>query len=200
MSSKRVKARGLSSSTQSAKSRTRKTSRSIVTPEVSPTIYDQVEVVLGPSHSRLANLYKKEEFATEWANNVPFHIARNILHLRRHRGWSQSKLAHLVGTSQSAIARIENGHENITVDTLQRIVAALDGRFYISISPKELPDVPKHPWWERVHEKAWSLMGWVSFSGTDTDQLIVGLERPKETLVSSVSQMLPQTASIPGRA
>ena len=45
---------------------------------------------------------------------------RNELHL------SQRELANLVGTQQSAIARLENGEHNSTVDTLLRVADALD--------------------------------------------------------------------------
>lgn len=195
MSLKKAKISGSSTSMQSAKSKTKKTAPTIATPEVSPRTYDQVEVVSGPSNSRLADLYKTAEFATEWANDVPFHVARNILHLRRHRGWSQSTLAKAVGTSQSAIARMENGHENITMDTLQRLVHALDGRFYISIAPKEFSVRQGPPWWEFLHEKPWMVTSWISSRGTESDRLIVGLERPHETFVS-ITQLLPQTASV----
>ncbi|MDQ2839750.1 MAG: helix-turn-helix domain-containing protein [Acidobacteriota bacterium] len=184
---------------QSVKSRTKKTTPITATPELSPITYDQVEVASAPSNSRLGDLYKTEEFATEWANNIPFHVARNILHLRRHRGWSQLKLATAMGTSQSAIARMENGHENITLDTLQRLVSALDGRFHIWIAPKEFSVRQNRPWWELLHEKPWRLTSWVSLRGTESDQVIVGLERPRGTFVSNVAQLLPQTTNVSER-
>lgn len=54
-----------------------------------------------------------------------------------------------MGTSQSAVARIETGEENFTADTVERVVNELDGRFHVSIAPKEmnLPWLP-HAWWE----------------------------------------------------
>ena len=45
---------------------------------------------------------------------------RNELHL------SQGELASLVGMQQSAIARLENGEHNSTVDTLLKVADALD--------------------------------------------------------------------------
>ncbi|MEO6089227.1 MAG: UDP-N-acetylglucosamine 1-carboxyvinyltransferase [Umezawaea sp.] len=45
---------------------------------------------------------------------------------RKHRGWTQAQLAEALGTSQSAINRIEQGNQNLTVETLTRISEALD--------------------------------------------------------------------------
>ncbi|HYO86860.1 MAG TPA: UDP-N-acetylglucosamine 1-carboxyvinyltransferase [Dermatophilaceae bacterium] len=45
---------------------------------------------------------------------------------RRHQRLTQSDLANLLGTSQSAVARIEQGGQNLSLDTLARIGAALD--------------------------------------------------------------------------
>src|SRR4051794_21543027 len=45
---------------------------------------------------------------------------------RKHRGWTQSDLAAALGTSQSAVARIEQGGQNLTVQMLARIGEVLD--------------------------------------------------------------------------
>jgi UDP-N-acetylglucosamine 1-carboxyvinyltransferase len=45
---------------------------------------------------------------------------------RRHRGLTQHQLAELLGTSQSAVARIEQGGQNLTLDLLGRLSAALE--------------------------------------------------------------------------
>jgi UDP-N-acetylglucosamine 1-carboxyvinyltransferase len=44
---------------------------------------------------------------------------------RRHRGLTQQQLADRLGTSQSAVARIEQGGQNLTLDLLGRLSAAL---------------------------------------------------------------------------
>ncbi len=55
---------------------------------------------------------------------------RRIGHLirdaRKHRELTQVQLADTLGTSQSAINRIERGHQNLTLDMLARIGEALD--------------------------------------------------------------------------
>jgi UDP-N-acetylglucosamine 1-carboxyvinyltransferase len=45
---------------------------------------------------------------------------------RQHSGWTQSELATELKTSQSAVNRIEQGQQNLTLDMLARIGAALD--------------------------------------------------------------------------
>ena len=45
---------------------------------------------------------------------------------RKHRGWTQADLADELGTSQSAVNRIERGHQNLSLEMLARIGEALD--------------------------------------------------------------------------
>ena len=45
---------------------------------------------------------------------------------RRHRGWTQTQLADELGTSQSTVNRIEQGQQNMSLETVARIGAALD--------------------------------------------------------------------------
>src|SRR5215207_1972357 len=45
---------------------------------------------------------------------------------RRHHGLTQIQLAERLGTSQSAIARIEQGNQNLTLELLGRLSAALE--------------------------------------------------------------------------
>src|SRR6478672_10364534 len=53
-------------------------------------------------------------------------IGNLIRDARKHRGWTQQQLAELLATSQSAINRIEKGHQNLSLEMLARIGAALD--------------------------------------------------------------------------
>lgn len=53
-------------------------------------------------------------------------IGTLIRDARKHRGLTQIRLAEVLGTSQSAINRIERGHQNLSVDMLTRISQALD--------------------------------------------------------------------------
>src|SRR5690349_18657384 len=53
-------------------------------------------------------------------------IGSIIRDARKHRGLTQQQLAELLSTSQSAINRIEKGHQNLSLEMLARIGAALD--------------------------------------------------------------------------
>jgi len=53
-------------------------------------------------------------------------IGNLIRDARKHRALTQAQLADTLGTSQSAINRIERGHQNLTLEMLARIGEALD--------------------------------------------------------------------------
>jgi UDP-N-acetylglucosamine 1-carboxyvinyltransferase len=53
-------------------------------------------------------------------------IGKLIRDARQHRGWTQQQLADVLNTSQSAVNRIERGHQNITLEMVARIGEALD--------------------------------------------------------------------------
>ncbi|HVL62944.1 MAG TPA: UDP-N-acetylglucosamine 1-carboxyvinyltransferase [Microbacterium sp.] len=48
---------------------------------------------------------------------------------RRHKGMTQSELAELLGSSQGAVTRIEQGKQNLSLDMLAKIGDALDSEF-----------------------------------------------------------------------
>ncbi len=53
-------------------------------------------------------------------------IGNLIRDARKHRGLTQHELAELLATSQSAINRIEKGHQNLSLEMIARIGEALD--------------------------------------------------------------------------
>ena len=65
------------------------------------------------------------------------HIGNLIRDLREERGLSQSEFAKKLKTSQSAIARIENGEQNLSTRTLSKISAALN-RDILKLSDRSL--------------------------------------------------------------
>ena len=56
-------------------------------------------------------------------------IGTLIRDARKHRGLTQSQLAEILGSSQSAVNRIERGQQNLSVEMLTRISEALDSEF-----------------------------------------------------------------------
>jgi UDP-N-acetylglucosamine 1-carboxyvinyltransferase len=59
-------------------------------------------------------------------NDYLARIGKVIRSARIHRGWTQQELASALGTSQSAVNRVERGHQNVSMDMLARIGEALD--------------------------------------------------------------------------
>ena len=53
-------------------------------------------------------------------------IGNLIRDARKHRGWTQQQLADVLATSQSAVNRIERGHQNLSLEMIARIGEALD--------------------------------------------------------------------------
>ena len=68
-------------------------------------------------------------------------IARFVIHRRAELGLTQQGLADRMGTSHSAISRIESGQHSTRVATLQRLAEALEVRFVIGFEtgPRERP-------------------------------------------------------------
>jgi len=68
-------------------------------------------------------------------------IADQVSERRRALGLSQADVASLVGTTQSAIARLEGGGRPPRIDTLLRIAGALDCDLVVRLQPR--PEAPE---------------------------------------------------------
>jgi transcriptional regulator with XRE-family HTH domain len=64
-------------------------------------------------------------------------IADNVADRRQAKGMSQRELAEIVGTTQSAIARLERGGRPPRIDTLLRIADALECDLVVDLRPRE---------------------------------------------------------------
>jgi transcriptional regulator with XRE-family HTH domain len=162
---------------------------------------DPEVVELPESRSRIDRIYGSEQFQRRWDNNVAFHVAASILQLRKFRGWSQARLARAAGTSQSAIARIEGEDGNITISTLERLIAALKGRLRLFIPPEELA-APKPPnWWEipRTRQGGWTVTGvFIQDDGDSGKKAAVLLaQSPEEGLTASAEREQMHGAALP---
>ena len=62
-----------------------------------------------------------------------FEFAEQVRTLRGQAGSSQVELARRMGTSQSAIARLESGGTMPTLDTLERVAAALGAELVVEL-------------------------------------------------------------------
>lgn len=63
-----------------------------------------------------------------------YKIVSDIADLRRSKGISQHELANMTGTKQPVVARMEKGTTNPRLDTVIKIVEALD--YELKIVPK----------------------------------------------------------------
>ena len=63
-------------------------------------------------------------------------IADNVAERRQEKGFSQRQLAEIVGTTQSAIARLERGGRPPRIDTLLRIADALECDLVVDLRPR----------------------------------------------------------------
>ena len=70
-------------------------------------------------------------------------IADQVAERRKDLGLSQADLAELVETTQSAIARLENGGRPPRIDTLLRIATALDCELLVELRPRAKPKVSR---------------------------------------------------------
>jgi transcriptional regulator with XRE-family HTH domain len=63
-------------------------------------------------------------------------VAEKVAARRQEKGYSQRELAELVGTTQSAIARLERGGRPPRIDTLLRIADALECDLVVDLRPR----------------------------------------------------------------
>lgn len=77
------------------------------------------------------------EFAREYNALQPASmVAQQVIELRQAQGMSQTELAHLVGTKQSGISRLENAASSPSLSFLYRIAEALDADLNIQFVPR----------------------------------------------------------------
>lgn len=99
--------------------------------------YNQEKIQAPLRHKAIGNLIAKWETdehrknaledARQWVSNTFYNEEGvTVRNLRLHKGWSQSHLAKELGTSQSHIARIEKGTENIAIETCRKLCNALN--------------------------------------------------------------------------
>lgn len=80
---------------------------------------------------------KDPAFANIWSGSeVTYELTRQIIALRIQRGLTQKEVAQRAGTTQSVIARIENGEQNISIKTLSKLANALKANIRIDLQPR----------------------------------------------------------------
>lgn len=101
-----------------------------LTSSAEPEIVSPIGVSTAESSQRRAAC--SAEYQAEQERLVEFErIARLVIRARMERGLTQKQLADRVGTSHSAISRVESGQHKTSVETLQRIARAFDARLIV---------------------------------------------------------------------
>lgn len=78
------------------------------------------------------------EFKRAWEQGaLEREIAKQLIGIRLELGMTQEQFAALVGVKQSFLSRLENGEQNITIETLQKLAERAGANVNISISLKE---------------------------------------------------------------
>ncbi|GAA2757207.1 helix-turn-helix domain-containing protein [Actinopolymorpha rutila] len=66
-------------------------------------------------------------------------LAESLVDLRRRSGLSQTQVAARMGTSQSAVARLEAGEADVRLSTLERYAAAVGHRLDVRLGGDARP-------------------------------------------------------------
>ena len=91
---------------------------------------------IGSTHaSVMRGRARNPEYRAELERLAPYEaLARIVIRRRGQLGLSQAELAERVGTSHSAISRIESGRHPTTVQTLRRLAAALNTHLVVGFA------------------------------------------------------------------
>lgn len=72
-------------------------------------------------------------------------LGLKIRQLRRAKDLTQEEFGKLIGVKKSQVSKIENGKQNITIETLLKIIEALDGKIKLTIETGAFSSVSKKP-------------------------------------------------------
>ena len=91
---------------------------------------------IGNSHASVMRARARNpEYRAELERLAPYEaLARIVIRRRGQLGLSQAELADRVGTSHSAISRIESGRHPTTVQTLRRLAGALNTHLVVGFA------------------------------------------------------------------
>ncbi|MBE9913685.1 helix-turn-helix domain-containing protein [Paenibacillus donghaensis] len=99
-------------------------------------------------------------------------VGGRIKTLRKAKGWTQEQLAEASSLHYSYIGGVERGERNISLDTLEKIVAALQ------VPPMELFRIEFETDDEKVHQKALDeLMALMSSRDAEELEMITRINR-----------------------
>jgi ribosome-binding protein aMBF1 (putative translation factor) len=89
-----------------------------------------------PGFREMARRRLADEHAARMADDRA-NLVRELAGRRQAAGLSQTEIAARMGTSQSAVARLESGTADVRASTLERYVAAVGGRITWTLNRPE---------------------------------------------------------------
>ena len=91
---------------------------------------------LESSERVLARRLRDPAFRAEWERTaVARAVATRVIAYRAEHGITQTELARRLGMKQPAVARLEAGEHNPSLETLARLSSALGIDFHIHVTP-----------------------------------------------------------------
>lgn len=107
---------------------------------------DQISPLGTTAQSAAAARYaRSERYRAQHDRLAPYRvIAKAVIYARADNGWTQKQLAEAIGTTDSAISRLESGRNPITLETLRKLGSALGITFVVGSTSgaKRLIDEP----------------------------------------------------------
>jgi DNA-binding XRE family transcriptional regulator len=89
-----------------------------------PPGFDDIDLVASHNDADIRRAHHMESARRKIAETYSAEVV-GVAGLRLRRGWSQKRLADEIGTSQSHVARIEAGREDVLMSTARRLATAL---------------------------------------------------------------------------
>ena len=100
-----------------------------------------VDPIGSPVEDHIRSLAARDpEFSAELERTESYHqAAMLIVRIRMEHGLTQEALARRIGTTKSAISRLESGRHKPNVDTLDRVARAFGKRLLITFQDVDQP-------------------------------------------------------------
>ena len=94
------------------------------------------------NYRNFEQIWKKLESSDSFeAEKKILEFTTKLYQLMKERNISKKELARRLNTSQAYITKIFRGNANFTIQTMTRLVRALDGELHIQITPREEKNV-----------------------------------------------------------
>jgi predicted transcriptional regulator len=101
---------------------------------------------------------KARERDTYWAAKVALDFTEDLVRLMEQRNVSNAALAKKIDSSSAYITKVLRGDTNFTIETMVRLVRALDGQLCVHVGRKE----DQVRWIDVVHARPQAVVVWAT--------------------------------------